>query len=557
MKQIARFIVLICLLAGCGQVPVAPTPQPTATEMSVPPAALTAVPTADEWWNDAIFYEVFVRSFYDSDGDGIGDLTGLIEKLDYLNDGDPATDDDLGVTALWLMPVFDSPSYHGYDVVDYYTVNADYGTDTDFKELIDKAHQRGIRVIVDLVLNHTSSQHPWFVESASGPDSEKRDWYVWTDDKPGYLGPWGQQVWHPKNDSYYYGVFWDGMPDLNLENPEVTAELYDVAHFWLKEMETDGFRLDAIKHYVEDGKQQVHTLESHAWLNDFHTYVRDVGPDAFTVGEAWDSTPLAAMYVDGGVDAVFEFSLAQAILDSVNRGRATPLVSAIRTIQRSYPEGGFATFLTNHDQDRTMNVLGHDPEKAKLAAAVLLTLPGVPFLYYGEEIGMTGVKPDEMIRTPMQWTAESQAGFTGGKPWEPVNRDYEEKNVEAQAVEPDSLLSHYRTLIALRNAHPALHSPTIYPLESDHGAVYAYLRYTDDEVVLVVVNLGEEVVPDYASSLADSPLLPGHYRVTDLLTETEVEPLSVEQGGSIDSYRPLPELRPRSVLILKLDAGEE
>jgi glycosidase len=572
MRRLSLIIVLFCLLLGCG--PSTPTPAvapatqtllpastvaPTDTPLSPSPTTPSRQPT---WWDDAVFYEVFVRSFYDSDGDGNGDLQGLIERLDYLNDGDPATNDDLGVAGLWLMPVFDSPSYHGYDVVDYKTINPDYGTNEDFQRLIDEAHKRGICVIIDLVLNHTSDQHPWFVASAAGPDAEYRDWYVWSDADPGYLGPWGQQVWHPKNGSYYYGVFEGGMPDLNLENPDVTAELYEVARFWLEEMGVDGFRLDAAKHFVEDGKQQVHTPETHGWLADFYTFIKSVNPDALLVGEVWDNSNIASSYV-GGLDLVFEFSLAKAILDGANTAWATPLASAMQEIQRLYSEGGYATFLTNHDQNRVMDELSHDPDtlagtgKAKLAATTLLTLPGVPFVYYGEEIGMTGSKPDELIRTPMQWTSDAHAGFTTGTPWEPVNLGHEEKNVAVQSADPDSLLNHYRTLIALRNNHQALTAGQFLSLQSDASKVYAFLRHAPNDRILVVVNFGDKPTSDYALRLNSSSLMPGDYKALNLITGTEVTSLTVESGGGFKGYQPQPELPARSALILELIPGEE
>jgi alpha-amylase len=555
MRRLVWFVVLIYLLASCGQATPTAMPEPatpTASPTPTPTAGPTPTPAGGTWWDGVTFYEVFVRSFYDSDGDGDGDLPGLIEKLDYLNDGDPATDGDLGVTALWLMPIFASPSYHGYDVTDYYTVNPAYGTNEDFGRLMDEAHKRGIRIIIDLVLNHTSIEHPWFLDSASGPDAERRDWYVWADKDPGYLGPWGQQVWHARNGSYYYGVFWEGMPDLNLENPEVTAELYEIARYWLEEMGVDGFRLDAVKHFVEEGEQQVHTEMTHAWLAKFYDFVKGVDPEAFLIGEAWDSTALSAMYVGNEVDAVFEFSLATAVLDGVNRGRATPIVSAMRTVQRSYPEGGFAPFLTNHDQPRTMTGLRGDWAKAKLAATVLFTLPGTPFAYYGEEIGMAGTKPDEKIRTPMQWTSGPNADFTSGIPWQAVNPDYEEKNVELQSSDPGSLLNHYRTLVALRNEHAALGNFDYMPLESANASVLPYLRGPGSEAILVVVNLGREATTEYVLSSADSGLAPGRYLATDLLVGLEAEPLVVGQDGIIEGYQPLPEMPPQSALILQL-----
>ncbi len=521
------------------------------------PPSPTPPPPATAWWDGALFYEIFVRSFYDSDGDGQGDLPGLIERLDYLNDGDPATSDDLGVTGLWLMPVFDSASYHGYDVIDYRTVNPDYGTNDDFRRLVDEAHRRGIRVVVDLVLNHTSDQHPWFLDSASGPDAAHRDWYIWSETDPGYLGPLGQPVWHPKNGAYYYALFWDGMPDLNLENARVTDELYDVARFWLQEMGADGFRLDAARYLIEEGDLQENTAATHDWLGRFHAFTRSIDPQMLTVGEVWDVSDLVSTYVGDELDLAFEFSLSKAILISVNEDRVTPLASAMKEIQRLYPKGGYATFLTNHDQNRVMDQLGRDPVRARLAATLLLTLPGTPFVYYGEEIGMTGSKPDERIRTPMQWTSSPQAGFGSGTPWEPVNEGYETTNVEEQTTDPGSLLSHYRSLIALRRTHPALGFGDYLPVDSADSRVYAFLRQVPGEQLLVIVNLGPNPAADYGLSLRNGPLAPGTYTATDLLAAARAVSLTVDAGGSFGGYQPRAELPGQSALILHLVPGEE
>jgi glycosidase len=186
------------------------------------------------WWNDTVFYEIFVRSFYDSDCDGVGDIQGIIEKLDYLNDGDPNTSSDLGITGIWLMPINPSPSYHGYDVTDYYNINPDYGSMEDFEQLLEEAHARGIRVIIDLVVNHSSSKHPWFVDSMS-PGSEYRDWYLWQDELPGIN-------WHSSENGYYYALFWSEMPDFNYQNPEMVAEMNAIANFWVGDVGVDGFR---------------------------------------------------------------------------------------------------------------------------------------------------------------------------------------------------------------------------------------------------------------------------------------------------------------------------
>jgi len=266
---------------------------------------------------------------------------------------------------------------------------------------------------------------------------------------------------------------------------------------------------------------------------------------------------VVATYVGDQLDLAFEFSLATAILLSVNEGRVTPLESGMKEIQRLYPAGGYATFLTNHDQDRVMDELGREPDKARLAATVLMTLPGVPFVYYGEETGMTGSKPDELIRTPMQWSSAAQAGFTSGTPWEPVNEGYEETNVERQTTDPDSLLSHYRELITLRFAHPALRVGDFLPVQSADRSVYSFVRYSPDEHVLVVINLGDEPTTDYALAVRTSPLTAGAYTATTLPGGTEVAPLDVGQDGAFEGYQPQPDLPARSALILLLAPAEE
>jgi glycosidase len=270
-RRFLAAIGLALVAAGCGSsapTQATPTTTPTASLAAASPSATPCItPPAPSgqahWWDDRVFYEVFVRSFADSDGDGVGDLRGLIDHLDYLNDGDPTTSGDLGVTGIWLMPVAEAASYHGYDVVDYEAVERDYGTAADFRDLILAAHARGIAVVVDLILNHTSAQHPWFQDSRD-KGSAHADWYIWSDTDPGYAGPQGQPVWYPDGDRVYYAQFWEGMPDLNLDSPEVTAALDYVARFWLQDLGVDGFRLDAIKHLVETGEDQVNTPATHA-----------------------------------------------------------------------------------------------------------------------------------------------------------------------------------------------------------------------------------------------------------------------------------------------------
>ena len=536
-RSVAAVFLLSFVLAACR------TPTPT---LSITPPPMPHEGGA-QWWNDRVFYEVFVRSFQDSDGDGIGDLAGLIDRLDYLNDGDPETTGDLGITGLWLMPVTESPSYHGYDVVDYYAIEADYGDEATFKRLIEAAHARGIVVIVDLVINHTSSQHPWF------QDPGRRDWYVWSNEQLTYRGPWGQQVWHKQGDAYYYGIFWEGMPDLNYRTPAVTDEIRAVTRFWLQEMGVDGFRMDAIRHLIEDGKLQENTPETHRWLAAWHDAYKSANPYALTVGEVWTRTEDVVPYVGDEMDICFEFDLASAILGSVRSGTNSTVSSVAQKVDRLYPPHQYATFLTNHDHERAMTQLGEDEDRARMAASIYMTLPGVPFVYYGEEIGMTGQKPDERLRTPMQWSGEDGAGFTTGMPWQGVNLDYRARNVRAQLADEGSLLNHYQRLIRLRSAYAALRTGALIPVPSGSHNVYAYLRHGDVEDVLVVHNLGDEAVTEYALSLRAGEVAPGSYAVYDLLGEGWAQELTVEDGGAFGPYVPVPALAPMQSYVLFLD----
>ena len=486
---------------------------PAAIRAERPPTRTVAPRGPVQWQNDwargAVFYEVFVRSFRDSDGDGKGDLKGLIEKLDYLNDGDPATTADLGVDALWLMPVFASPSYHGYDTVDYETINPDYGTNADFERLISEAHRRGIRIIVDFVVNHTGSGHPWFVDSASSPSSAHRDWYVWRPDDPGWTQPWGgtNPTWHPLNGSYFYGVFWGGMPDLNFRTPAVRREIERLAKLWL-DRGVDGFRLDAARHIVEDGggQAQVDTPETHAYWKEFAAFVRAARPQATLVGENWTDTPIIATYfgsaseIAGGDELPmnFDFPLAERILAGVDSGDAAAISAKLAEIQSAYPQGALdAPFLTNHDQVRVATRLGSNPAKMRNAAAILLTLPGAPFLYYGEEIGLQNgtTNNDEAKRTPMPWDATPGGGFTTGSPWFPFAPGQADPNVAAQTKDPGSLLSRYRNLVRARKSSAALRRGTLELLTPASGSsgVLAFVRADGAERVLVLHNLSDSV----------------------------------------------------------------
>lgn len=541
-KSLLLFLVLaLTFLSGCSS-PSTPAPTPTEAPTSTPvPEGTDGFP----WWYDAVFYEIFVRSFRDSDGDGIGDFNGIIEKLDYL--------DDLGIKGIWLMPINPSPSYHGYDVTDYYAVNPDYGTLEDFKRLLDEAHKRDIRIIMDLVLNHTSAQHPWF-KSALTPGSEYREWYVWSETDPGYLGPWGAQAWHrASNGQYYYGIFWDQMPDLNYNTPAVREESKKIASFWLDDVGVDGFRLDAVRYLAED-EALADSSANHLFLEEWGTYYRTVDPDTFTVGEAWTDNANVKKYVESnaGLDSAFNFDLSDAIFKALNESNNTSLRFILQTTIRDFPEQDNANFITNHDMPRVMNQLSTDKEqKAKVAAGILLTAPGIPFIYYGEEIGMTGTKPDELIRTPMQWSNEEGAGFTAGIPWQAINSDYRDVNVSDQTGDKTSLLEHYRRLIQLRNEHSALRVGQTYVAESDSNKLVAYLRASSGETVLILLNIDDQPVSDYEIKLSTGPLS-GVYNARSLLDDIAYNTVQANEAGGFDEYVPLDEIPPYSVIILQL-----
>lgn len=506
------------------------------------------------WWQDRVFYEIFVRSFMDSDGDGIGDLQGLISQLDYLNDGDPTTSDDLGITGIWLMPVTEAASYHGYDVIDYRTVHADYGTNDDFQQLVEEAHARGIAIIIDLVVNHTSAQHSWF-QQALDPESDKADWYIFEDEDPGWRTPWGSQAWHQLDDGrWVLGLFGGDLPDLNLRNPEVTAELHDIARFWLEDMGVDGFRLDAAKHLIEDSSLTNHTPETHAWLAAFDAFITDVNPASLTIGEIFgDPLNVIARYVDNGeLDMTFSFPLADAMRQSATLGNNRNVRQIQRETLRTFPGGNYAAFLTNHDQARIMSQLVGNVGKARVAASLLLTQPGLPFLYYGEEIGMTGPKPDPNIRTPMQWTDDPvTAGFTDGTPWRPPQNDVTTINVAAQTDDPDSLLAHYRALIHLRNASPALHAGELIPVDSSDNALYGYIRQSDAQTLLVLVNLSNDPISDYTLELDEESILTSVTEATTLYGDAEFALPALNDEGFVD-YTPLATVPPFTTYIVEL-----
>jgi glycosidase len=571
-KRHGFFSVLVLLfLVGCGQgaklIPsVSPTPGqavhklpsptdaviPTSTPIVVGPVVGGSAGTEGyPWWNNTVFYEIFVRSFYDSDGNGIGDFNGVTEKLDYLK--------DLGITGLWLLPIHPSPTPVGYNASDFYSVNPDYGSMDDFKYLLSETHKRGMRVLIDRVLYDTSTQNPWFIASED-PNSPYRDWYYWsaTDQGPSI---WGTPAWFKTPSGYYFSAFGQDFPFLNLNNPAVTAEVNKVSQFWLQDVGVDGFRVDSAAGLVPEGRTLSDTPSTHAWLKGFYTFYKGINPNAFTVGEVWkEPASSLATYTGDQVDTTFEFNIAGAIIDSVQSGSNAEINAALQQAFTLIPHQQFAPFITNHDMDRAMTMMNGDPEKAKAAASLLLTSPGVPFLYFGEEIGMQGKYKDAnggwlCLNTnyPMQWSSEKNAGFTVGSPWFWPDPNYVQVNVRDEMKDPSSLFSHYKTLISLRNAHPALRIGSLNIVLSSNPGLFASLRVSSNEAVLVLINLTNTPINNFSLSLNKSPLQSGEYLAQTLIGQGPVGNLNVISTGSFSNYVPISTIPAFATVIIQFN----
>ena len=478
------------------------------------------------WWQRGIIYQVYPRSFMDSNGDGVGDLKGLISRLDYLR--------WLGVDAVWISPLYPSPMKDfGYDVADYTAIHPLFGAFADFDRLIREAHARDLKVILDFVPNHTSDQHPWFLASRLSRDNAKRDWYIWRGPGPGggppnnWLSCFGGSAWEydAHTEQYYYHAFLREQPDLNWRNPEVVEEMLNVLRFWL-ERGVDGFRVDVLWHLIEDDQfrdnppnpswregsdpyQKLIPLyttdqsEVHAVIARMRRLV-DQYQDRVLIGEIYLPVERLVQYYGadlGGVHLPFNFQLL------LTKWQARDIARIIGEYEAALPERGWPNWvLGNHDRPRIRSRVG--PAQARLAAMLLLTLRGTPTLYYGDEIGMHDVEiPPEKVqdpfeknvqgrglgrdpqRTPMQWSAAKHAGFTDGEPWLPIAEDCNRVNVEVERDDPASMLTLYNQLIKVRRGESALEVGQFEPLEAD-GDLLTYVRRDRESAFLVALNLG-------------------------------------------------------------------
>ena len=446
--------------------------------------------SATDTIDSGVYYEIFVRAFDDSNGDGIGDLNGITARLDYLQ--------SLGISGLWLMPINPSPSYHGYDVTDYYGINPQYGNMADFKRLLDEAHKRHIKVIIDLVINHSSNQHPWFI-AANRPGDPHHDWYSWATPKTDLqaMSATDSPAWHETPDgAHYLGVFTGAMPDLNYDTPAVRAEMIKLGRYWLN-LGVDGFRLDAAQHIYWDFKSQQHDpailKKNLAWWSQFRHGIDAVKPDAYVIGEVTRDGPEELAPYFKPLSAVFDFPLAKQLIASANDERAGDLGALLTRTELAYRKatgksGVDSPFLSNHDQERVMSQLSGNAQHMRMAAAMLLTLPGHPFVYYGEELGMRGEKPDENLREPMRWHRNDHGD--GETRWKSFSAgDDPTVSVDAEQADTDSLLSFYRRLIGWRKQVSALRDGALrnYPLADPRLAAWELRDAHTD--VLVVHNL--------------------------------------------------------------------
>ena len=432
-------------------------------------------------------------------GDGIGDIKGMTSKLDYLQ--------ELGVEGIWLMPMHPSPSYHKYDVADYYEIHPDYGTLDDFKEFVQEAHKRGIKIVMDMVINHSGRTNRWFREALKDSGSRYWDYYVWTHKTDPQTEVAGRLIsadsrnrnrWNrvEGSDYLYYSYFGGGMPDLNFDNPKLREEIFKVGKFWLDEMGVDGFRLDAARHIFPDERP----YDNHRWWEYFLKEMQSVKEDVYLIGEVWAEAEVVGPYMKG-LPALFNFDMGTRIIKSINEGNGTTLAADHKKIQDFYesinPEYVDATFLTNHDQNRVLSTLGNDKQKAKLAASILLTLPGSPYIYYGEEIGMRGVKPDPNIREPFLWNIRENDKMraTWIKPRHSL--DSTVVPLSQQLNDINSMYNYYKEFIHLRNHSVALTYGDIVPVEIANKTICSYLRSHDTETLLIIHNLSgdSQIVP--------------------------------------------------------------
>ncbi|WP_375750457.1 alpha-glucosidase [Vibrio sp. HN007] len=531
------------------------------------------------WWHDSVVYQIYPRSFCDSNNDGIGDLRGIIGKLDYLQ--------KLGIDVIWLSPVYQSPmDDNGYDISDYQAIAPEFGAMEDMKELIDEAKQRGIRIVMDLVVNHTSDEHSWFIESRDNPESEYRDFYIWRDANEDGSAPsdissiFGGSAWQwdEQAQKYYFHLFSKKQPDLNWENPAVHNTVFDMMNWWI-DQGIGGFRLDVIDLI---GKEIDKGITGNG--ERLHPLIQQMNKatfgdkDLLTVGETWGATPeIAKLYSNPERDEfsmVFQFEHITLTWKHGDKWQPQPLnlVDLKRVLTKWQVElkneGWNSLFWNNHDLPRAVSKYGcekvHRIESAKMLATTLHFMKGTPYIYQGEEIGMTNVSFDSLdkykdietlnfykekieagvshehmmnaihengrdnARTPMHWNSSNHGGFTEGAPWIDVNPNYDEINVEQAMEDENSIFYHYQSLIGLRKSHPVIVYGDFIPMLEDHPQIFAYERRGEGEHMVVFSNFSSEIVevdlPVHLQDIEAECLISNYQPVTTLGKQLKLDP---------------------------------
>lgn len=517
------------------------TPVTSEGTQKYPPMPIMDIDRIDD--NYRTYYEVFLYTFYDSNQDGIGDINGLISKLDYLNDNDPTTDTDLGVTGIWLMPIMPSDTYHKYDVKDFYEIDPSYGTLDDFKRLVEECEKRDIKIIIDFIFNHTSNNHPWFQEAArylrgleqgQEPDVTECKYIEYYNfakdmaDKSGYR--------KLDNTNWYYeGVFVTEMPDLKLDNPEVRAELETIAKFWL-DLGVHGFRLDAAKEYYSG----VHTknIEVLSWFN---SYVKEVNPNAYIVGEVWDSFGTIASYYESGIDSVFNYAfgdsegkIAMAVKNAGNNKVGYNLALNMKQVADIYKQRNEnyidASFISNHDNNRAASFVGGNEDLVKLMGGINLMMSGSSFMYYGEEVGMMGTGRDENKRAPMHWSITDLSGMTKG----PARMEKQVQSfepVDEQQNKDDSILNYYKRAIRIRNQNPEISRGEIEVLEGLDKNISAVKKTYQEKSIIILMNINPN-----ESIVTLSKEQYGYEGIEAALTTTSLQPTIVDNEITLPPY---------------------
>ncbi|MFA0607957.1 alpha-glucosidase [Vibrio sp. 10N.222.49.B4] len=532
-----------------------------------------------KWWHDAVVYQIYPRSFLDSNNDGIGDLNGIISKLDYLK--------ELGINVIWLSPVYQSPmDDNGYDISDYQAIAEEFGTMEEMKRLMDEAKERDIKIVMDLVVNHTSDEHRWFEQARSSKDNPYRDYYIWRDAKPDGSAPDDQGSifggsawqWDELTQQYYFHLFSKRQPDLNWENPKVQEEVHTMMNWWI-DLGIGGFRLDVIDLIGKEIDKGItgNGPRLHKLLQQMNQATFG-NKDLLTVGETWGATPeIAKLYSGQGrneLSMVFQFEHITLTWENGDKWNPVPLdlrefKNVLTKWQLELADGGWnSLFWNNHDLPRLVSKYGDDKhfrvESAKMLATCLHFLKGTPYIYQGEEIGMTNVAFDNLdqykdiethnfykvktesgvthehmmdaihensrdnARTPMHWNNQPNAGFSDGTPWIELNPNYPEINVESALADPSSIFYHYKTLIELRKAHPAIVYGSFIPVFEEHDKVFAYVRELDGEKLFIVCNFSNDNLtldmPEQYQTQTLDCLINNYQTVTELSAKLELAP---------------------------------